>query len=462
MTTVHRTRAITLALLLALCITFLPPGLVGTLPVQAAAAVSLTTFGTAYTQDFNTLASSGTTNSIVPTGWEFSESGTNANTTYRAGTGSDNTGDTYSFGASSNSERAFGGLRSGTLVPLIGAQFTNNTGGTITSLAISYTGEQWRLGQNTSGRAADRLDFQISTDGSSITTGTWTDSDSLDFSSPVVAGTVGALNGNVAPNRTAISFTITGLNIANGTSFWLRWADSDLIPGADDGLSVDDFSLTPQGVIVTDTAPSVVSTMPANGSTDAAETSDITITFSEPVNVTGTWFTLTCSSSGLHIGDVGGGPTTFTINSNTDLTPGEDCTGTVIGANVTDQDANDPPDAMADSYNFTFRVANLVVDPCTQAYTPIYQIQGSGATVTVVTPVTTQGVVVGDYEGPSPALPRLLYPGSHRRRQCGHFGRHLCVRGQQCQHGEPGRRGARDRHGRREPGTVPGFGRYDH
>ena len=35
-----------------------------------------------------------------------------------------------------NAERAFGGLRSGSLVPLIGAQFTNNTGGTITSLAM--------------------------------------------------------------------------------------------------------------------------------------------------------------------------------------------------------------------------------------------------------------------------------------------------------------------------------------
>ena len=184
MTTVHRTRAIALALLLALCITFLPPGLGGTVPVQAAGSVSLTTFGTAYTQDFNTLANSGTSNTAVPTGWEFSESGTNANTTYRAGTGSDNTGDTYSFGATGNSERAFGGLRSGTLVPLIGAQFTNNTGGTITSLAVAYTGEQWRLGQNTTGRAADRLDFQLSTNATSLTTGTWTDYDSLDFCQP--------------------------------------------------------------------------------------------------------------------------------------------------------------------------------------------------------------------------------------------------------------------------------------
>ena len=262
-------------------------------PARAAGTVSLTALGSAYTQDFNTLASTGTANTAVPTGWEFSESGTNANTTYRAGTGSDNTGDTYSFGAASNTERAFGGLRSGSLVPLIGAQFTNNTGGTITSLAIAYTGEQWRLGQNTTGRAADRLDFQLSSNATSITTGTWTDYDSLDFSSPVVTGTVGALDGNTAANRTATSFTITGLSIANGASFWIRWADTDLIPGADDGLSVDDFSLTPDGTVA-EAAPTVSTTVPANGATSVAPSQSITVTFSEPVNVTGDWFTLVC------------------------------------------------------------------------------------------------------------------------------------------------------------------------
>src|SRR5262245_43931600 len=101
--------------------------------VQAACTVSLTTLGSPDTQDFNTLASTGTS-SVVPTGWAFVESGTNANTVYSAGTGSNNAGDTYSFGATGSAERAFGGLLSGSLVPLVGAQFTNNTGQTITTL----------------------------------------------------------------------------------------------------------------------------------------------------------------------------------------------------------------------------------------------------------------------------------------------------------------------------------------
>src|SRR5262249_36532885 len=155
---------------------------------------------------------------------------TNANTTYTAGTGSSTTGDTYSFGATSSTDRAFGGLQSGSLIPTIGACFTNNTGIAITSLAIAYTGEQWRL--RATGRA-DRIDFQYSTNATSLTTGTWIDVDTLDFSSPITTGTTGALDGNAAANRTAISNTITGLNIPDGATFFIRWTDFNAA-GADD------------------------------------------------------------------------------------------------------------------------------------------------------------------------------------------------------------------------------------
>lgn len=218
----------------------------GASPV-AAQCVSLASPGAAYSQDFDTLASS-STSSTVPAGWAFAETGTNANTTYTAGTGSSNTGDTYSFGASGSSERAFGGLRSGSLVPTIGACFTNNTGATITSVGISYVGEQWRIGVSSRG-AADRLDFQYSTDASSLTTGTWTNVDALDYGSTVTSGTAGALDGNNAANRTAISSSITGISIANGATFWIRWTDFD-ITSSDDGLAVDDFTLRLPGAVI--------------------------------------------------------------------------------------------------------------------------------------------------------------------------------------------------------------------
>ena len=120
--------------------------------VRASGTISLTAVGAAYTQDFNTLANTGTS-SAVPAGWALFESSTNANTTYTAGTGSSTAGDTYSFGSTTTpTDRAFGTLQSGTLIPTIGASFTNNTGNTITSLAIAYTGEQWRCGQPAAGR----------------------------------------------------------------------------------------------------------------------------------------------------------------------------------------------------------------------------------------------------------------------------------------------------------------------
>lgn len=206
-----------------------------------AQCVSLTTLGVASTQNFDTLANTGTS-STLPTGWYLSETGSNADTTYAAGTGSSNAGNTYSFGAAGSAERAFGGLLSGSLNPTIGACFTNNTGSTITSVAISYTGEQWRLG--TASRT-DRIDFQYSLNATSLTTGAWTDDDNLDFTTPSTTG-VGAHDGNAAGNQTARSDTIGGLSIAGGATFWIRWADSNAT-GADDGLAVDDFSVTPSG-----------------------------------------------------------------------------------------------------------------------------------------------------------------------------------------------------------------------
>jgi hypothetical protein len=209
-------------------------------------SVSLTALDVPYTQTFDTLATTGTTNTTLPTGWYLAESGTSSrnNDAYGASTGSDNAGDVYSFGAGGISERAFGTLRSGTLIPTTGVSFTNNSGSTVSTLAISYVGEQWRLG--TSGRGPDRLDFQYSLDATSLTTGSWTDADGLDCSSPVTDGTVGALDGNTAGNRTAIQATIQNLAVADGATFWIRWTDFDA-SGADDGLGADEFSLTPSG-----------------------------------------------------------------------------------------------------------------------------------------------------------------------------------------------------------------------
>jgi hypothetical protein len=214
--------------------------------------IVLTTLGTAYTQDFNSLSTSGTS-STMPAGWMFTETGANANTLYTAGNGSGSAGDSYSFGTTSSSDRAFGGLFSSSLVPVYGASFTNSTGSAITSLVISFTGEEWRLG--TAGRT-DTIQFQLSTNATSLTTGVYTRYSKFDFSTPVITGTIGAFDGNAVANRRVLSDTIKGLNITDGSTFFIKWTDYNA-SGADDGLAVDDFSLTPL-TLLTPTNPVIV------------------------------------------------------------------------------------------------------------------------------------------------------------------------------------------------------------
>ncbi|MBK9051066.1 MAG: Ig-like domain-containing protein [Chloroflexi bacterium] len=299
----------------------------------------------------------------------MSEAGTNANATYTAGTGSSATGDTYSFGATGNSERAFGGLQSGSLTPTIGSSFTNNTGQTITSLDIAYMGEQWRLGAT--GRQ-DRLDFQYSLNATSLTTGAWTNVDSLDFNAPITTGTAGALDGNLPANRVNVSASITGLSILDGSTFWIRWTDFNAT-GADDGLAVDDFSLTANGTSA-DAAPSVTSTTPADSDTNVAVNADITINFSEDVTLDASWYAVSCAISGSHTATVTGGPQNWTINPDVDFANSETCTVTIDDASVHDVDANDPPDTMVADHVFSFTTAAAPVGDVIH----ISQVYGGG------------------------------------------------------------------------------------
>ena len=214
-------------------------------PFTAQAQVVNLTGGT-YNQNFDTLSNTAgsTTNTALPVGWLLTETGGGSrdNEQYAVDTGSGNTGDTISYGAAGSTDRAFGGLQSGTLIPVIGACFSNGTGGALGSFDVAYTGEQWRLG--TAART-DRIDFQYSLNATSLTAGTWTDVDALDFSTPNTA-TTGAKDGNASGNRTAISASVSSISIASGATFCIRWNDFNAT-SSDDGLAVDDFSITVAG-----------------------------------------------------------------------------------------------------------------------------------------------------------------------------------------------------------------------
>jgi hypothetical protein len=231
-------------------------GLVLSLSNSALAQISLS--GTSYTQNFDSMGSTGTT---TPTGWTVDStantgaSGTitdapvntdavSATTTVTAGTGSSATGANYNFGVLGTNpvtDRALGSLASASLQRDTYASFTNNTGLSIAQFTITYDGEQWRLGDNPS--AINVLTLQYSATGAS---GSWVGlGSSFNFSSPITSGAIGARDGNAAANRIAgIGGTYTpSAQITNGSSFYLRWADPD-DGGGDNAIALDNFSIS--------------------------------------------------------------------------------------------------------------------------------------------------------------------------------------------------------------------------
>ncbi len=135
-----------------------------------------------------------------------------------------------------------------------------------------------------------------------------------------------------------------------------------------DGFATDTVDGLGAHTIVGD-APFVASTSPAAGAADMPTTSDVGITFSEPVSVAQTTFSISCAASGAHAFELSGGPTTYTLDPTADFLAGESCTVTVDDAGVSDVDTNDPPDTMAADHVFSFATVALAAR--------IYDVQGA-------------------------------------------------------------------------------------
>jgi predicted extracellular nuclease len=332
-----------------------------TLPLGA---ISLST---PYFQDFDSLSTSNTawTDNQTLTGWYTSR------TTINAGTGSSNTGSLYSFGASGNSDRALGSVASGgTGTIFYGARFFNDTGTTLTSLSISYVGEQWRNGGNT---AQHKLDFAYQIGATSINTGTWIDVDSLDFIGPVATSTVGAVNGNDNSNRVSLSGTMTGFSLAPGEEIWLRWSDVDNA-GADHGLGIDNLQVATAalpGVTLVESGGSTNVT--EDGATDTytivlntQPTADVIVTIIPDSQTTTSITALTFTPDNWNISQ------TVTVTAvDDDLVEGTH--SSIINHSVVSSDTN------YDGINIGSVTATITDNDVALTITKIHQIQGSGS-----------------------------------------------------------------------------------
>ncbi len=229
-------------------------------PVSAA-SYSYTNSGSAYTQNFDTLPSTGSfpltgigpfdtgaspVSAAGTEGWQYWKyAGSGANALFSPNNGSANSGSTYSYGTTDSTDRALGTLASGSGSYRLGMVVQNNTGETLTSFTLSYLGEQWRWGGSTNVNTLV-FDYSIGTGNSISSTGAFTANPSLDFASPVSGGTAGPLDGNLPENQRSLSASVGGLAWAPGEYLVMRWTDINDV-GSDDGLALDDVSFTASG-----------------------------------------------------------------------------------------------------------------------------------------------------------------------------------------------------------------------
>jgi predicted extracellular nuclease len=127
-------------------------------------------------------------------------------------------------------------------------------------------------------------------------------------------------------------------------------------------------SATAANICSASTTPTVTTTTPASGASSVAVNANITVFFSQPVNVSGAWFTIMGASSGAHTASVSGGPTMYTLNPDADFTPGESVTVKIVGAQVTAQTGGA---AMASDYTTSFTTQAVTT------VTHIHDIQGA-------------------------------------------------------------------------------------
>ena len=218
-------------------------------------------FSTSYSQDFNSLAASGTLNAwendtTIP-GWHLFRQPAStpvAITAYNADTGASNAGSFYSFGSTGSSERALGGLASGGdyfgkpasggIAGWIALALKNKSGNAINKVNISFNGEQWRDGGNATPVAQNMvLEYGYGNTFDQVTTWT-TPAGNFNWSSPIYTATAAAVNGNTTGK---VSTKGGELNLTSpwavDTNLWFRWIENN-DAGNDHGLAIDDLSIT--------------------------------------------------------------------------------------------------------------------------------------------------------------------------------------------------------------------------
>lgn len=221
----------------------------------AHADISVTSSAFTYSENFDSLttataATAWINDSTLP-GWNLFISTGAAAPTIAADTGGSNAGTFRSYGSAGSAERALGGTASGgtyfgspastAIAGWIAVSFTNNSGTTLDGFTVSYDGEQWRNGGNTS---AQTMIVELGLGATLASVGLWmAPGGGFDFTSPVIGATAAAVDGNTAGLVSSLGGSVTSLGWAPGQTLWLRFTERNDV-GNDHGLAIDNFSLS--------------------------------------------------------------------------------------------------------------------------------------------------------------------------------------------------------------------------
>lgn len=227
----------------------------GAAALATAAGAQISYSGGTYSQNFDSLASTGSnipwTNDVTLPGWSLFISTGAAAPSYNANNGGATTGTFYSYGSTDATERALGGLGSGgtyfgspatgTVAGWIAFAATNDGTSTLTEVTVNFDGEQWRNGGNLNPQTMV-LEYGFGATFGAVAT--WTaPGGSFDWSSPVTGSTAAAVDGNAAGLVSGRGGTISNLTWDVGDTLWIRWIEVN-DPGNDHGLAIDNFSFS--------------------------------------------------------------------------------------------------------------------------------------------------------------------------------------------------------------------------
>lgn len=225
---------------------------------SALGGIMYNTPGDVYSQNFDSLAATGTNawaNNSTLTGWHLFRQDTNttfaAITAYTANNGASNAGSFYSYGSTDAEDRALGGLGSsgtyfgspanGAVAGWIALSVINNTGASLTEFTISFNGEQWRNGGNTT---AHTMVLEYGFGASFGAVASWTaPGGTFNWTSPLASATAAAVDGNAAGRVNGRGGTVEDLAWAHGDTLWVRWIERNEA-GNDHGLAIDDVSFS--------------------------------------------------------------------------------------------------------------------------------------------------------------------------------------------------------------------------